>query len=126
VVWGIAEVSVTIMAASIPVLRVLFKDIKATTKRKLGQSTSHSANRDKSFNSESRSMARNATVVTSGGSKRVSFSQPYHPEGSLGQNNSEESLVQEKNSSGGILQTQEVAIEYHENKAYTQDVSRMV
>jgi hypothetical protein len=33
IIWSAAESAVTIMAASIPILRVLFRDIKATSKQ---------------------------------------------------------------------------------------------
>ena len=34
VIWGIAEAAVTIMAASVPMLRILFKTVKATNRHK--------------------------------------------------------------------------------------------
>ncbi|KUI62549.1 hypothetical protein VP1G_09664 [Cytospora mali] len=47
VIWGAAEPAITIMAASIPALRVLLADIKHYTQRRLsGESESHGSNFD--------------------------------------------------------------------------------
>jgi hypothetical protein len=69
VVWGMAESATAIMASSIPVLRVLIRDVKSTTFRKYGISAGVSA-----LDSTDR-----MTAVTSGGdnSHRKSFSKTY-------------------------------------------------
>ena len=59
-IWGTAESAVTIMAASIPVLRVLFRDLKSSTSRRY-YGTNES---DGTKNSRS-SRSQNSTVTIS-------------------------------------------------------------
>ena len=119
-VWGTTEVAVTIMAASIPVLRVLVKEVKTATKRYASGSVNsfHS----KSFSSPS--SAHFKTVVTSHHGKepfeemRFSSSYPATPASSLRKGSS--SGLQDGGETG-ILQTQEITIHYH-NKGSEPDL----
>ncbi|KAH8882359.1 hypothetical protein GQ53DRAFT_701189, partial [Thozetella sp. PMI_491] len=106
-VWGTCEVAVTIVAASIPVLRVLIKEVKSTATRRLGSRGDHSFH-SKSFGSTS--VTRFNTVVTSDRKKGhdagavSNFSRPAGQQNPLGKAGGVQL--------GGarILQTQEITI----------------
>ncbi|KAH8898213.1 hypothetical protein GQ53DRAFT_817506 [Thozetella sp. PMI_491] len=98
IIWGTAESSVTIMAASIPVLRVLFRDIKSISRRY------YISNQENGGTHTSRLVSSNPEnkVIISAGA------------GSLVRKNtsdSEKRIV--RDSQGHILQVTELAVEYH-------------
>ena len=111
-IWGTTEVAVTIMAASIPVLRVLIKEVTTATRRYASGDVNsfHS----KSFNSPS--SARFKTVVTSHHGKEpfeeMSFSSSYPTTSASSLR--EGSASGSKGGGTGILQTQEITIRYHD------------
>ncbi|KEZ40759.1 putative integral membrane protein [Scedosporium apiospermum] len=106
-VWGNAESCVTIIAACIPILRVLIRDVKTSAGRYYlsngrtgaGHSTHHqSKNRDNSN-----------TITITGGRKDNGY---YKAE-------DERELTRESN--GKIMQTKEVAIEYQSADNWTEE-----
>jgi hypothetical protein len=116
VAWSAAEVSTTIMASSIPVLRVLIREVTATTTRRLYGSSSDDAYRKKSYGAAS--LARSNTVVVAGRPKQGVFEvgitrlkshrQPRADDGS------DKSVLSYEPGKGEILQTQEINIQYHD------------
>lgn len=116
-VWGAAEVAVTIMAASIPVLRVLVREVKASTRQQYGPSKETMGN--------SRPMTTVVIASTGNFGQTAKGSQVSNAHSEDG---SEKSIVGEKLRGGGIVQTQEIAIEYHERRTNGRrvDVGNMV
>ncbi|KAH8884074.1 putative integral membrane protein [Thozetella sp. PMI_491] len=98
-IWGNAESSVTIIAASIPILRVFIRDVK-TSRR--------SASDDRGLRSESSkaSWQRNKVIVL-GGDANI-------PDARGGEENSDNSIDLEPLTPGRIVRTNSVSIEYHE------------
>lgn len=97
------------MASSIPVLRVLVREVKATTRRRYGLSSSDN---NKSYGTSS--MARSNTVVVAGGHKKnpsVHILQTF--KSSKSDNRSDTSVLIVEPAEGRILQTQEINVEYH-------------
>lgn len=110
VAWGAAEVATTIMASSIPVLRVLFREVKATTRRKYGLS---SGSKNRSYGTGS--LARSNTVTVEGGSHKKSPSVHVLTtfRSSKSDNRSDTSVLIAEPPEGTIVQTQEINIQYH-------------
>lgn len=101
------------MASSIPVLRVLLREVKATTRRLYG-SSSTDASHKKSYGADG--LARSNTVVIAAGQKRgaletivKSFRRPKSDDSW-----SDRSVLAHAPGKGEILQTQEINIQYHE------------
>ncbi len=95
-IWGNAETNVTIIAASIPILRVLVREVKSSARR-------YYASRD------------NPTALRSHGrthANTVTISSRAAPRSQKMDDQSDRSILDETPRPGHILQTSEVAIEY--------------
>lgn len=109
-IWGNAEVATTIMAASIPVLRVLIRDVAAAA------TTGHYY----SFSNNNTKRRRKGTSVTGGNStavdsaiQNVIIHSPVGGDGESGKSILEGGERKErKESSRGIVQTTEVRIQF--------------
>ncbi|KAH8904155.1 hypothetical protein BR93DRAFT_946918 [Coniochaeta sp. PMI_546] len=114
VAWGAAEVATTIMASSIPVLRVLIREVKATTRR-LNASSSDDTYHTKSYGAGS--MARSNTIVVAASQKRRALEIGIKRLKSLRKASSDDwsdkSVLVHELGKGEILQTQEINIQYH-------------
>ncbi|KAL8403965.1 hypothetical protein RB594_009010 [Gaeumannomyces avenae] len=128
VVWGSCEVAMTIIAACIPVLRVLVRDVKKSTRRHYGSSgASGSHNVSKSRGYENHTSTGDGggtkTAIVGGHGRRTSgsFSRPFaakspSPGGPSaadihGDDWSERSIFHPDDNR--IIHTQEVKVEYH-------------
>lgn len=111
VIWGNAEVATTIMAASIPVLRVLFLHAKSTAGRYYGSGEHRSGRLGTSGRSKGH------TVLTS--STRGEETRPKTTTGSnTGDDQSDRSILNatEVHAGGKIVRTNEVTLEYSERR----------
>ncbi len=97
-IWGNAETNVTIIAASVPILRVLIREVRTTARRY------YNGSRDNPTPHQSHGRSQNNTVV-------ISSAAVY---GQKRDDQSDKSIMSDapKTASGRILQTSEVAIEY--------------
>jgi hypothetical protein len=109
-IWGNAETTVTIIAASIPILRVLIRDVK--TSRRSDTNTKYSKSE---FPSEA---SQRNKVTVSGGSA-----------GGLGRGSqddgSEKGMIGEQLELAGILRTNDVSVEYHRKRDVESDEDEM-
>lgn len=105
-IWGNAESCVTIVAASIPILRVLIRDVK-TSYRKYYVSEH---NDNTSSARKSRVRGPNHSVVVTAGRRSNNAS------GSKLDDGSEKSILDGKTSSGKIVRRNEVVIEFQDRK----------
>lgn len=104
VIWGNAEVATTIMAASIPVLRVLFMHVKSSAERYYGSS-------DRRTGGASTMRSKNHTVITAKGDDR--HRTKAHAVHIMGDDSSDRSILDSSNPGNGkIIQTNEVVLEY--------------
>ncbi|XXG98193.1 molecular chaperone [Hypoxylon texense] len=107
-IWFVAEPSVTIIAASIPVLRALVKEISPSTDR-YGRSTSKKSG-SKSLNKGTPRGLHGSNTVTVIGPQR----DPYDPHGDAGSDKSilDVGRAPGKIEPGRIMQTQEIRLSY--------------
>lgn len=98
-IWGNAETNVTIVAASIPVLRVLVKEVKSSARRYYVSTEDHTTNRSGYRNQH--------TITISAG--RNSRHQRIRSQDAQ----SDKSILDDK---PGIVRTKEVAVEYHKRE----------
>ena len=103
VIWGAAESAVTIMAASIPVLRTLFRDVKVTINRIYAPDQSNATKASKFDRSQN-----NTVTVSAGGSSRLEEET---------RESNEKAYVRE--SMGAIVQTMEIEVEYRKADNYS-------
>lgn len=108
VIWGNAEVATTIMAASIPVLRVLFIQIKSSAERYYYDSH---GNRSNGISTGGKS----ANMKDQGSSAKASQG-PMGYELSLRDDSSERSIIRAHRWKRGIIQTNEIKLEYHSTR----------
>ncbi|KAK3385617.1 hypothetical protein B0H63DRAFT_501452 [Podospora didyma] len=119
VIWGLAEVAVAIMAASIPVLRVLIREVRTATRRRYGYGA-ESANNDtyhkKSYGTGA--LQRSSTVIVFAGHKpgRINTDTTSSSSTIKFDERDETGLtgVPQINLPGQIWQTQEITVRYHE------------
>ncbi|KAK6957452.1 hypothetical protein Daesc_000237 [Daldinia eschscholtzii] len=116
VIWYVAEAAVTIIAASIPVLRALIKDISSSLDRYNRSTGNKSGLKSHTKNTPRGLHASN--VVTTVVSSRRNAHDPHDPHGDAG---SDISILEgahapgkSSTSRGGIVQTQEIRLSYHE------------
>ncbi|KAK3377347.1 hypothetical protein B0T24DRAFT_701790 [Lasiosphaeria ovina] len=125
IIWGNVEVAVAIMAASVPVLRVLVREVRIATRRRYGQGA-ESASNDTTFHKKNfggGTLHRSSTVMVTAG----------HQDRLLDSSSSSSSINWEiphildpqKAVPGRILQTQEITVQYHERDV-TDTAGRMV
>ncbi|KAI2462762.1 hypothetical protein F4781DRAFT_180659 [Annulohypoxylon bovei var. microspora] len=110
VIWYVAESSVTIIAASIPVLRALIKEISSSIDR-YGRSTGNKSDVKSQAKGAPKILHQSNTVTTVVSSRRDTFD-------THGDADSEKSILGAAHapvhtSLGGIVQTQEVRLSYH-------------
>ncbi|OIW25567.1 hypothetical protein CONLIGDRAFT_581876 [Coniochaeta ligniaria NRRL 30616] len=112
--WGAAEVATTVMASSIPVLRVLIREVKATTRRLYG-SSSDDTYQKKSYGAGP--LARSNTVVVAASQKRgaleIGIARLKSVRKAGSDDWSDTSVLVHEPGKGEILQTQEINIQYH-------------
>lgn len=100
----------TIMASSIPVLRVLVREVKAITSKKYGFSSGNN-----SRSNGTNSLGRSNTVIIKGSGHKKSPSGHVLTtfKSSKSDNRSDTSVLIAEPAEGMIIQTQEINIEYH-------------
>ncbi|KAK8121730.1 hypothetical protein PG984_010400 [Apiospora sp. TS-2023a] len=108
VVWTIAEITTTIIAASIPVLRILYRDIRPSNRRRSYVMSTF----DGTFPSASlrQGLSRTATIITSrcrDGGKRSNSSRSNRPKDFC-----PEAAEYGSESEGKIVQVQTITIDY--------------
>ncbi|KAK5655071.1 hypothetical protein OQA88_5970 [Cercophora sp. LCS_1] len=104
VIWGNAEVATTIMAASIPVLRVLFIHVKTSAERYYGSS-------DQRTGLGSSMRSKHHTVITA--NDRKNDERRAKSNMAMGDDRSDRSILDASNPRDGkIIQTNEVVLEY--------------
>ncbi|KAI1328336.1 hypothetical protein F5Y16DRAFT_419995 [Xylariaceae sp. FL0255] len=108
-IWYVAEACATIIAASIPVLRVLLKDINLSSAgRYFGGSKKYAKSRDMESGSKTKSSALHSSrVVTTVTGKKPKEADMY------GDTSSDKSIL-EPSERGKIVQTQEIRLSYHD------------
>ncbi|KAI0141843.1 hypothetical protein GGR57DRAFT_397830 [Xylariaceae sp. FL1272] len=131
VIWYVSEAATTIIAASIPVLRALIRDIKTSSnkyfKSKYGSGHLESGTGGTSTNKRSRnhhSALHSSRVVTTVTGKRS-----VKKEADMyGDTSSDKSILEGNHGTGQIVQTQEIRLSYHDrndsdsNMGYEMDV----
>jgi len=107
ILWGAAESGVTIMAASIPVLRTLFRDLNTISRKYY---LSESKNATQGSRVVSKYADTNLVVISAGG--------PYSEHMTKGSSNSSSNGSPLRDSYGQILQSTEVrvAVEYRKGE----------
>jgi hypothetical protein len=131
VIWGDAEIAMTIVAASIPVLRVLLKDVKSSSGRG-GYRYGYDANggdNDYAYGSKGGTVLR-SRISISGGLAPRNFMDPIPKGGAVftsqrkfgslpsrekieSDDGSDKSILNMPVAPGRIMQTQEINVEYH-------------
>lgn len=111
VIWYVAESAVTIIAASIPVLRALIKEISSSIDR-YGRSTGDKTGLKSHPRSTPRCLHASNVITTIIGSRR----DPQDPQGDA---DSDKSILDAgrapgKLEPGRIVQTQEIRLSYHD------------
>ncbi|KAK0625052.1 hypothetical protein B0T17DRAFT_577729 [Bombardia bombarda] len=81
VIWGSAEVAITIMAASIPILRVLVREVQAATRRKYRHGIESGSGLKKTYHSNNSKVNNSEEAVSRSNTIRVTCS---HKEGNRG------------------------------------------
>lgn len=104
-IWGNAESCVTIIAASVPILRVLIRDVKTSYRNYYV--SEHNDNTTASKHAKSR--GQNSVVVT-GGCRSMNPSTNQLDDGS------EKSILEGSASPGKIIRRNEVVVEYQDRK----------
>ncbi|KAK3934691.1 hypothetical protein QBC46DRAFT_299422 [Diplogelasinospora grovesii] len=126
VIWGSAETAITIMAASIPVLRVLVREVKTATRRRYGESTNSDTYHKKSYGAGTVQRANTVTMVTSDYKHGIQSSNAgSFPSFVREDDSSDKSIIGAHKASGKILQTQEITVRYHE-RTDVRDMGQMV
>ncbi|KAI0388038.1 hypothetical protein F5Y04DRAFT_274892 [Hypomontagnella monticulosa] len=105
VIWYVAESAVTIIAASIPVLRALIKDISSSVDR-YNRSTGNKSGL-KSTKNTPRGLHGSNVITTVVGSRR----NPHDPHGDA---DSDKSILDAARAPGKIVQTQEIRLSFHD------------
>lgn len=104
-IWGNAESCVTIIAASVPILRVLIRDVK-TSYRNYYVSEQNDNN---TAPNRSRTRGQNSVVVTAG-------RRSHNPSTNKLDDGSEESILDGRASPGKIVRRNEIVVEYQDRK----------
>ncbi|EON97869.1 putative integral membrane protein [Phaeoacremonium minimum UCRPA7] len=99
-IWGNAESCVTIIAASIPILRVLIRDAKTTARRY------YIANDEGDENGLKRSNTNTVVVSAQHNSRQES--------GGKRDDGSDRSILENSTDSWGIMRTKEIAVEFQD------------
>ncbi len=113
-VWGVAETTTIIVAASIPAFRVLVREVKSSTRQRYAQTAEHTCTTYK------KGVSRNNTVIVTARAKvrgRRSSQSSAFVSVVRGDDRSDRSILPHvlgSVSGNKILQTQEVAVEYHD------------
>lgn len=102
-IWGNAESCVTIIACSIPILRVFARDIKTTTMRYYTAAGGTNA-----YGDDTKRTRNNTVVVTASRSRMGREKQDDW---------SDKSILDNQKSPGRIMQTSEVEVEYRTRKS---------
>ncbi|KAK1978618.1 hypothetical protein LZ30DRAFT_598722 [Colletotrichum cereale] len=107
-IWGTIEAGVTIMAASIPVLRVLIRDVTTTARKYYGSSASRT---DKSRLGHGGSMRRTNTVTVTTSPQKGSFRRKWDK---LADDRSDKSILgaEPDIDFGKIVRTNEIVVQY--------------
>jgi hypothetical protein len=105
-IWGNAESCVTIIAASIPILRVFARDIKTTTRR-------YYATGAETYGPGTKRTRNNTVVVTATRSRAGREKQDDWSDKSI--------LDNQNNSAGKIMHTSEVVVDYRTRKSDEKD-----
>ncbi len=112
--WGNLESTITIIAASIPILRVLIRDVKTSAVRYYASGDDSMAMRSKGGQHTTNTTLSTTAVVISSGPPRISLG-VQTDEGSdksiLGDLSS---MTMPTSADGKILQTTDIAVEYHD------------
>lgn len=101
-----AEAAVTIIAASIPVLRALIKEISSSVDR-YNRSTGNKSGMKSHTKNTPRGLHASNVITTVVGSRR----DPHDPHGDAG---SDKSILDAARAPGKIVQTQEIRLSYHD------------
>ncbi|OIW28115.1 hypothetical protein CONLIGDRAFT_655703 [Coniochaeta ligniaria NRRL 30616] len=104
-IWGNAESCVTIIAASVPILRVLIRDVK-TSYRNYYVSEQNDNN---TAPNRSRTRGQNSVVVTAG-------RRSHNPSTNKLDDGSEKSILDGRASPGKIVRRNEIVVEYQDRK----------
>lgn len=109
VIWYVAESSATIIAASIPVLRALIKEISSSIDR-YGRSTGKSGAKSQTAKGTPRGLHASHVVTV------ISRRDPHDPHGDASSDKSilDAGRAPGKIEPGRIMQTQEVRLSYHD------------
>ncbi|KAK0724615.1 hypothetical protein B0H67DRAFT_632183 [Lasiosphaeris hirsuta] len=121
VIWGVAEVSITIMATSIPLLRVLFREVRSITQKKYGaqvESASGDTYQRKSYGAGALQRASTVIVTADSYPWKMDLDPSSYPNTIQEDDRSSHSGDSpQKSSSGRIWQTQEITVQYHQRGA---------
>lgn len=104
-IWGNAESCVTIIAASVPILRVLIRDVK-TSYRNYYVSEQ---NDNDTASKRSRIRGQNSVVVTAG-------HRSHNPSANKLDDGSDKSILDGRASPGKIVRRNEIVVEYQDRK----------
>lgn len=104
-IWGNAESCVTIIAASVPILRVLIRDVK-TSYRNYYVSEQNDNN---TASKRSRVRGQNSVVVTAGRRSHITSTNKLD-------DGSEKSILEGRASPGKIVRRNEIVVEYQDRK----------
>jgi len=123
-IWTLSEPAVSIMAISIPVLRMLYREIKSSSQRSGGRSTGK-------LNSVEPHFSSNGTYADNGKSKTFGFSAKYGRDHvSIMSAESQEALKDaemgqtgQNHASGGIMKTDEYSVRQERMAGYGDDES---
>jgi hypothetical protein len=117
-IWGNAESCVTIIAASIPILRVLVREVSTSARRKYYISREGNSSVTGAGVSAKRTKMRsqtNTVVVTGGPRSRIDQALSGNTKGST-DDWSDKSILEGRASPGKIVQTNEINVEYQDRK----------
>lgn len=117
VIWYVAEPATTIVAASIPVLRALIKELHSSGAKYLsgekyasGRPDASGAKTPKGASKRGESALHTSRVVTTvTGCRGAKY--PYDPHGDT---SSDKSILEGATEPGKIMQTQEIRLSYHD------------
>ncbi|KAK3312689.1 hypothetical protein B0H66DRAFT_643870 [Apodospora peruviana] len=136
VIWGSGEVAITIVAASIPVLRVLVREVRVATRRRYGysptggvESGSHMKMKKDQTASAGTVQRSNSTIVTvtSGYKPGKRMSGSFSTLDDLESGSMSEETMKRLSDANPrkILQTQEITVSYHERPEDEDDLRKM-
>ncbi|KAI0526008.1 hypothetical protein F5B22DRAFT_588742 [Xylaria bambusicola] len=116
VIWYVAEPATTIIAASIPVLRALIKELHTSgakyfsgEKYGSGRPDASGAKASKGASKRGESALHTSRVMTTVTGRGTKY--PYDPHGDTG---SDKSILEATTEPGKIMQTQEIRLSYHD------------